>query len=327
MMAEAYQTFVEKFPGLVKKDVLLAPYTTFKIGGPADLLVEARNREELVAFVLSARDMNIPITFLGGGSNLLIGDRGIRGLVVRNLTQKIVIMGMKGAMNELKTSGTVYVEADSGVPINKFVRYTVEEGLSGLEMHLGLPGSVGGAVYMNSKWTNPVGYVGDAVYQASILTNSGEVKTVPKRYFQFAYDMSILQKTHELVLSVVFTLKKESKELLWKQANESIAHRRATQPQGVFTAGCIFQNLSESDALTFATPGHSRSAGYLIDSAGFKGKQIGGAVVSSVHANFIVNMGKASASDVLQLISMIKEKVHSQFGVTLKEEIQHMGEF
>ena len=327
IMNHSYQAFLQQFQGFVKSDVQLAPFTTFKIGGPADLFAEARTIEDLIAFVTSARTLEIPVTFLGGGTNILISDKGIRGLVIRNLTQKISIVGMKGAVFSGETSGEVYVEADSGVPMNKLVRYTVDEGLSGLEMHLGLPGTVGGALYMNSKWASPQGFVGDVVYQATILALNGEVKTVQKRYFQFAYDSSILQKTHELVLRVVFKMKRGEKQYLWKIANESIAHRRNSQPQGVFTAGCTFQNLSEGDAITFQTPNHTKSAGYLIDHAGMKGRKIGQAVVSDVHANFIVNLGKARASDVLQLIALIKETVFSQFGVTLKEEIQFLGEF
>lgn len=320
-------TFKNTFGDAVKEHVILAPFTTFKIGGPADLFIETRTIGDLVAIITCARKFEIPITFLGGGSNILISDRGIRGLVIRNLASKISMIGLKGSVSSEKSTREVYVEAESGASMNKLVRFTVEEGLSGLEMHLGLPGSVGGAVYMNSKWTHPVGYVGDAVYQSRILTNDGDVKIVPRAYFHFGYDSSILHKTHELVLSVVFLLKKEEKDSLWVKANESIAHRRSSQPQGVFTAGCTFQNLSESDAITFQTPEHTRSAGYLIDHAGMKGIKIGDAAISPVHANFIVNIGKASASDVLQLMKSIKEKVFSQFGVTLKEEIELLGEF
>jgi UDP-N-acetylenolpyruvoylglucosamine reductase len=219
------------------------------------------------------------------------------------------------------------VEADSGVIINKLVRFTAEEGLRGLEMHLGLPGTVGGAVYMNSKWTKPVGYVGDAVYQAEILTSTNERMNVPQKYFQFAYDTSSIQKTKDIVLSVVFALEVDSKEHLWGVANESIGYRRTSQPQGVKSAGCTFQNISQADVLTRGLPPTATSAGFLVDHAGLKALQIGNAQISPQHANFIVNLGGALASDVIQLIDRAKDQVKKQFGVSLEEEIVRVGEF
>jgi UDP-N-acetylmuramate dehydrogenase len=137
----------------------------------------------------------------------------------------------------------VYVEADSGVLFNTLVRFTVDEGLGGLEVHLGLPGTVGGAIYMNSKWTNPVTYVGDALYQATILTPENEVMIVDRSYFRFAYDTSIIQKTRDIVLRVVFALIPGQKDKIWKTANQCIAYRRERQPQGVKSPGCTFRNL------------------------------------------------------------------------------------
>lgn len=305
----------------------LGRYTTFKVGGPADFFFEARNADEFALAVKTARTLGIPLFILGGGTNILIGDRGIRGLVVRNLASQITIKGMKGGQVGQVRTGTVYVEADSGVPINKLVRFSIEEGLSGLEMQLGLPGSVGGAVYMNSKWTHPEGYVGDAVFQVRLITDSGEEKIVPKSYFRFAYDSSIIQQTGEVIVSVVFALSSADKDALWTIANESINYRRATQPQGVLSAGCTFKNLTRAEAMLASTPEGTTSAGYLVDHAGLKGSKVGDAQISPVHANFIVNTGKATAADVVELIEMARAKVKEQFGVTLSEEIIRVGEF
>lgn len=310
-----------------KEHVLLGPMTTFKVGGPADLYFEARTAEQLETAVTQARRLEVPLFMLGGGTNILIADAGIRGLVIRNLTTNVAIRGMKGEQRGTQKSGTVYVEADSGVFINKLVRFTVEEGLAGLEMQLGLPGSVGGAIFMNSKWTHPEGYVGDCVYQAKLVTASGEVVVKPKSYFRFAYDSSTIQTTGDVVISVVFALTTDSKERLWQVANESIAYRRLTQPQGVFSAGCTFRNLSPAQALSLATPNNTTSAGFLVDHAGLKGYRVGGAEISSVHANFIVNRDKATAADVVELIETSKQKVFEQFGVRLEEEIIRVGEF
>jgi UDP-N-acetylenolpyruvoylglucosamine reductase len=310
-----------------KRDHILAPLTTFKIGGPADLFYEARTADDLVNAVKQAQSLHVPVHILGGGSNIIIADKGIRGLVIKNLTKSITIKGVKSQTQNGVEKKTVFVEADSGVPINLLVRFTVEEGLAGLHMHLGLPGSVGGAVYMNSKWTHPTGYVGDYVYQARLLTPEGEEKIVPQSYFHFAYDTSSIQKTKEVVVSVVFALEKIGKEALWTIANESIAHRKTTQPQGVFTAGCTFRNLSQAAALAAATPNGTMSAGYLLDHAGLKGTTVGGAMISPMHANFIVNTGKATANDVIELIELSRAKVKEQFGIVLEEEIERIGEF
>jgi UDP-N-acetylmuramate dehydrogenase len=318
----------KKFGDRVKEHEPLARYTTFKIGGPADYFFDAKTTDEFAEAIVLGRSLSIPLFMLGGGTNILIGDDGIRGFVIKNSTRAVQIRGMKGNVTAgAAKQGLVFVEADSGVIFNSLVRFTVEEGLSGLEMHLGLPGSVGGAIFMNSKWTHPTGFVGDAVYQAEILTANNERKIVPKSYFQFGYDTSSLQKTKDIVLKVVFALRSDDKDRLWAVANESIQYRRQTQPQGVLTAGCVFRNISQAEALVANTPNHTTSAGFLIDHAGLKGTRVGDAEISSVHANFIINRGKATAADVIQLVERVQMKVKEQFGVTLTEEIIRVGEF
>lgn len=240
----------------VKTNQPLGIYTTFKVGGNADLYFEALTVQQLQDSIQAARALNIPVTVLGGGSNVLIGDKGIRGLVIKNRTKEISVRGMKGSYSQGEPTGVVYVEAESGVIFNSFVRFTIEEGYGGIEMHLGLPGTVGGAVFMNSKWTKPTGYVGDVLYQGTILTRQGEMKIVPKDYFHFAYDTSILQTSGDILLSATFIFNRVPKEELWARANESIRYRRESQPQGVQTPGCTFQNISTSEALRLPTPQH-----------------------------------------------------------------------
>ncbi len=302
----------------LKEQVILAPFTTFNIGGPADYFFEARTCDDIARAVMVAREMHLPFFILGGGSNILVGDKGFRGLVIRNLTHAIVIKGAKGAITGGIKTGSVYVEADSGVPFNLLVRFTIEEGLHGLEMHLGLPGSVGGAAYMNSKWMNPPSYVGDVLFQARILTQENEIQIVPKEQ---------VHRSKDIILSVVFELQQGDKNILWKTANKSIEYRKNTQPQAERTAGCVFKNITQAEAIIAQTPDHTTSSGYLIDHAGCKDMVVGGAKVSSTHANFIVNTGNATALDVLQLIRSIAERVQKHFGVTLQEEIIKIGEF
>jgi UDP-N-acetylmuramate dehydrogenase len=310
------------------KNEPLGKYTTFKIGGPADYFYDAKTVDDFVDAILLGRKRNLPIFILGGGTNVLIGDRGIRGLVIKNSTGAIRMKGMRGEV----TRGTakkklVFVEAESGVMFNSLVRFTIEEGFSGLEMHLGLPGTVGGAVFMNSKWTHPRGFVGDTVYQAELLTPENKRVTVSNSYFHFGYGKSSVQKTKDIVLTVVFGLLADTKERLWQSADESIRYRRETQPQGVATAGCAFKNISEAQALSVPTPNHTTSAGFLMDNAGLKGMRVGDAEISTVHANFIVNRGHATAADVVQLLELVRDKVKAKFGVTLIEEIIRVGEF
>lgn len=311
----------------IKLNEPLSNHTTFRIGGPADIFFNAQTTDELVSIILESRKLKLPIFILGGGTNILVGDKGIRGLVVKNSTARIVTKGIKGSVKSGSATSSVYVEADSGVIFNRLVRFTIEEGLQGIEMHLGLPGTVGGAIYMNSKWTKPEGYIGDSVYQANILTAENKRKAVPKSYFQFAYDSSTIQKTKEIVLSVIFQFHSDIKEHLWEIATESMSHRRSTQPQGVKSAGCTFRNISKATAIALRLPEQTTSAGFLIDHAGLKGIIIGDAQISPVHANFIINRGKATAADVVQLIDRAKEQVKKQFGVELEEEIQRVGEF
>jgi UDP-N-acetylenolpyruvoylglucosamine reductase len=313
-----------QFPGRIKRDEPMSSHTTFKIGGPADLFFEARTTDELVRVVIAARELSIPITIVGGGSNILVGDRGIRGLVVKNSATKISTRAMKGEIVGGEPKEYVFLEVDSGVPFNRLVRYTADGGLAGIEMHLGLPGTVGGAVYQNSKWMKPPSFVGDAVYQAKILTPDNEVKTVPASYFQFGYDTSTIQKTKDIVLAVIFVFKKDQSERLWSIANASIAHRRETQPQGALTAGCMFKNISKEQSIAKNLPDFTTSAGFLLDHAGMKGAKVGDAKISQTHANFVENCGNARACDVVQLIDRAKEQVKKRFGIELTEEVERI---
>ena len=326
-MDSKYETLKKQLGEKVRLNEPLALYTTYKVGGPADLFFEASTGDELVKAVTLARSLTIPVFVLGGGSNILVGDGGFRGLVVKNNTSEIAIRGMKGKVRGMNQESLVYVEVDSGVPMNKLVRFTIEEGLSGLEMHLGLPGTVGGAIFMNSKWMKNENFIGDVVHQATILPSDTIPKTVKKDYFQFSYGKSSLQKTDDILISVIFELRKSNKETLWTHANESVTYRRETQPQGVLTAGCVFKNITPADAMNAGTPDHTTSAGFLLDHAGCKGLKTGGAEVSPVHANFIITHAGATASDVIRLIRIMKKNVGKKFRVTLKEEIQLVGEF
>jgi UDP-N-acetylenolpyruvoylglucosamine reductase len=220
----------------VKQNEALAQHTTMKVGGAAEYFVIVYSVDHLVQTVLLARKLNIPYFIIGGGSNIIVTDQGIPGIVIKNNSHNINLKGVKGIYNKGYPRGDVFIEVDSGTSMNQLVRYTVEAGFSGIEMHLGLPGSVGGAIRMNSKWMHPESYVGEKIKQVTLLTSNNDIKIVPKSYFKFGYDYSILQETNEIVLRAVFELKQSNKDLLWKVAQDSIEYRKKTQPQGLFTS-------------------------------------------------------------------------------------------
>jgi UDP-N-acetylmuramate dehydrogenase len=199
------------------------------------------------------------------------------------------------------------------------VRETVQEGLSGFEYHMGLPGTLGGAIYMNSKWTKNLSYAGDNLISAQITDREGNERTVDRDYFEFAYDYSILQKTGEIFLEGIFRLHKEDPAILDERAKGAQAYRKETQPFGVATGGCFFQNISDAEKEKLNLP--TKSAGYLVDKSGLKGFQIGAFQVSTKHANFIINTGNGTPEDLHKMLNHIKKTVKEKYGVDLKEEV------
>lgn len=311
----------------VKINEPLSFHTTIKIGGPADLFFEATTENELIKAVNLCKSENISYFILGWGSNTLVGDKGFKGIVVKNNVSKINIMAVKGKMkSDEKKIEKVLVEATSGTSISQLVRFTLEEGLSGFEYFLGLPGTIGGAVSGNAhnmRWNK---FIGDLLVQARIINQKGEIEKVNKTYFKFSYDTSYLPNISSILLSAIFELKAKNKEELWKIATEESLYRQKTQPN-LPSLGCTFKNINKGDAMRLATPKYTTSVGFLIDSCNLKGTKIGGAEISKTHANFIVNKDGATASDVVQLIHLCKEKVKEKFCLNLEEEIRFLGEF
>lgn len=323
-MSDNFSKLKEALGERVKENELMAAHATFKIGGPARFYFEAMEAAEIVTAVNLCRKLDLPYFILGGGSNLLVSDDGFSGLVIRNKTKRIKLLGYQGKIQRLKRQiDRAIIEAESGVLTNTLVRYTLEEGLAGLENFLGLPGTVGGALYINAHFRN--NFMGDSLEGADILDKKGEVRRVASSYFRFSYDQTVLQKSGEIVLSAIFRLAGGEKEALWEKAQASLEWRQQTHHYDLASAGCVFRNISKSDALRIGTPNLTQSAGFVIEAAGLKGKTFGGAKISSVHANFIVNVGGASASDVIKLINFTKDKVKQKFGLTLKEEIVFLG--
>lgn len=289
----------------------LLPYLTIRPQAEADQLVVVTSRAELIEAVQSARQAHLPVQVLGGGSNVAVTSSTLPGLTIINRDHRYAVL------EEDTASATVEVSA--GYPVALLLQKTIAAGYAGLEYHMGLPGTVGGAIYMNSKWMHPETYFGDPLISATLLDDQGNEKKVNRDYFEFAYDHSILQKTREIVLEVVFRFTKEKPEILQQHANEAKQYREQTQPPAAGTSGCFFRNISREEKDRHGLP--TTSAGYLIDKAGLKGASRGGYVVSDKHANFIVNKGGGTGEDLAALLHHIKDTVKKTFGVELQEEV------
>jgi UDP-N-acetylmuramate dehydrogenase len=293
----------------IHRQAPLAPWTTFKVGGPAEYLLLAGSSDELRRAIAVAADAGLPLTVLGGGSNVLVADAGVPGLVVRVHGGRIV-----------PVSGGC-IRADAGVTINGLVRWTVAHGYAGLEAWAGTPGTVGGAMYGNAHFRGR--NIGDLVDRAVLATRRGTISEVLGRDLAFAYDYSRLQRTGEVVLSVDFHVTPGRPDELRAVARESLGYRKRTQPLALPSAGCIFQN--PNPAADRVPDGVPCSAGALIDRSGLKGAREGAARVSPTHANFIVNEGGATAADIRRLIDRCRDAVQTQSNVTLREEIVYLG--
>lgn len=253
----------------------------------------------------------IPLLIIGGGSNLVILRDCFDGLVVKNEYIKKEIISEKDNLVTLLLS--------SGLQMSQIVIFTIESGIEGFEYQKGLPGTLGGAIAMNSKWTRPYSYVSDTLQSALILDSQGNFKEVDRSYFQFKYDYSILKKTNEIFIEGVFLCKKINQSILAKRAAETLEYRLKTQPHGAATCGCFFKNISEDIKQQKNLP--TTSAGYLIDKLALKNFSVGSYSISDVHANFIINKGQGDSKDLVKLLSTVKEKVKDKFGIELEEEV------
>ncbi len=291
----------------LRVDEPLAAYTTLRVGGPADFLAVARTTDEVVALVRAAVELGLPWRVVGRGSNLLIADQGVRGLVIRNAANGVRI-GPGDAPDRAR------VRADAGVSCANLASRAVKEGLAGLEFAVAIPGTIGGAVVQNAGAHGRE--MVDVLRAVEYLSAEGELATAPVEQLELAYRHSRFKRPPggEAVLRAEICLTRASPETVAEKVREIRAWRAASQPTEP-SAGSIFTN----------PPGDY--AGRLIDAAGLKGLVIGGAQISSKHANFIVNLGGARAADVAALIDRAQAEVERQFGVHLEPEVERIGEW
>lgn len=293
------------FAGCTAKPLLvqepMSRHTSFRIGGPADLLAQPQSEQELAALLAKAAANAVPVTLIGNGSNLLVRDKGIRGLVVKlgNMLSDIVINDNS-------------ITFGSGVSLAMASRRAAELALSGLEFAVGIPGSIGGAVYMNAG-----AYDGDmskVVTSVRVMDAAGQMEELPASALAFAYRHSSLQGSGRIVTAVTVELTPGDKQAIADKMADFSNRRITKQPLELPSAGSMFKR----------PPGYF--AGTLIDQTGLKGYTVGGAQVSRKHAGFVVNVGGATCADVLQLIADVQDKVFAAHGVHLEPEVLLLGE-
>lgn len=292
------------------RDVVLAPMTTFRIGGPADFLFRARSPDELAAAVTAARELGVPYFLLGAGANILVGDKGFRGLVIRSEVGGIEFLD------------EVTVRAGAGVlTYHDLIEATVARDLGGLHHFVGIPSTVGGAIWQNLHFLSPdrerTVFVEEVVAGAEILTEEGERARVDRDYFAFGYDYSILHERDDVVLTVDFRLHPQPASEMRAVIRENLKWRDDRHPDLWLypCAGSIFQKIE------------GIGAGRLIDQCGLKGRQHGSAQIFHRHANIIVNLGGGTAAEVRVLVDLARDTVLRETGYELVPEITFVGEF
>lgn len=277
----------------------MCAHTSFKIGGPADIFAEPKNKTELVALLEKASELNIKIFILGKGSNLLISDSGIEGAV----------LSLSG-MNGIEVAGSE-LTAIAGTALSEVCRAAAENGLSGLEFAYGIPGSAGGALFMNAGAYG--GEMADTVKSAEFADLHGKTGRIERADMQLGYRTSIFKSSDMVVTSVTFALEKGDKADIEAAMNDYIGRRKAKQPLEYPSAGSTFKRPD------------GYFAGALIERNGLKGTSVGGAMVSEKHAGFVINYNNASCKDVKKLIEKIKQTVKAADGVDLEPEVIFAG--
>jgi UDP-N-acetylmuramate dehydrogenase len=298
-------------PERLRRGEPLAPYTTFRIGGPADVLYDATSADDLANAVLLARSAQVPYFVLGLGANILVGDRGFRGVVIRN------------AAAHHRFLDDTRLWAESGTTVKDLIFAAIGRGLSGLEHYIGIPSTVGGAVWQNLHFLSPAPerertmFIAEVVESCELLTEEGERRIVDREYMQFGYDTSVLHHRSDVALAVTFRLTPGDQATMHRILQENLSWRGARHPWLEIhpSAGSIFKKIE------------GVGAGRLVDQCGLKGFRIGGAQISHIHANIMVNLGGATAADVRALIAHAQRAVLERFDQRLEPEIAFVGEF
>lgn len=300
-MDEFARRLTERVAGQVLTNEPLERYTSYRLGGPAEVFVSPSSLEDIIAVQRLAREADVPVTVIGGGSNLLIADEGVRGVVVR-VGRELNRIGFDGAT----------VVAECGAPFPRLAKLAVQRSLGGIEFGGGIPGTIGGALAMNAGAHNEC--IADFVLEVVAVDSNGDVVTLDREAMEFSYRMSRLQREPQLIaVETKLRLFPGPSRDIREKMRAYMEKRRRTQPLGTKNAGSVFKNPSGD------------FAGRLIEAAGCKGMTVGDAIVSPMHANFIVNRGEATADDVRRLIENVQATVYERFGVELTPEVRMLG--
>ncbi len=319
----------------IQENVPLASYTTLKVGGSARYFVEINHQSDLKKVLMLAKKKEWNVFVLAGGSNVLISDQGFNGLVIKLNTQRTKII--------TESQKKIIIEVDAGVSLNELVNLAYQRGWSGLEWAIGIPGTLGGAVYNNAGAFSKT--IGELVIKVKVLRKQNNLQLGSFQVFsdvikmsahkcKFSYRSSIFKEEKKwILLSAILNLKIGEKKIIEKKQKEYLKKRQDKQPNG-FSAGSFFKNPRVDNKkliLQFEKEKGIKSidqkipAGWFIEKLGIKGKKIGGAQISEKHANFLINTGNATAEDFIILAGIIKQKVRNHFGVQLKEEVEMIG--
>jgi len=306
----------------IRKNVGLAEFTTFHMGGPADFFVEIRNVMMIPALVEACKSDGLPFFLLGWGSNVIFSDKGFRGLVIRNLAkncaigEEVVAAGQPGSAG-YRPAGRL-INADSGTLLSQVIQKSLQNGLIGLEKMVGIPGTIGGAVRGNA---GAFGVETRHYFEKALIYDpeSGKVSEQDRDYLNFSYRHSQLKDSPEIILKVALRLVPGDSKQALEEVKQILTYRVGKLPQG-YSAGSFFKNPSRNSI------GEGVSAGQLIEECGFKGRHIGGAFISDKHANFLMNDGKATMLDVMELYTQIQKDVLQKFRIKLEREVVLVGE-
>lgn len=295
-----YLEMLKILPGRVRISESMKKHTSWRIGGPADVFVEPSNREELRLAVSYANEREIPLTIIGAGTNILVSDEGIRGVVVK----------VGRGLDRIFLDDNMII-AEAGAKLSKVAAVARDAGLGGFEFSAGIPGAIGGAVVMNAGANGAS--VGIRVKEVLLLNLAGCFFKKTKDEINFDYRSSALQNETAVVVEAIFSCFRRDKEAIKQEMEVFIKRRKETQPLHYPSAGSIFKN----------PPGDS--AGRLIEAAGLKGERVGDAQISTLHANFIINLGEAKARDIMMLVEKARVSVLELFGIELKPEVKVVG--
>lgn len=297
-----FLSFLEKaFPGQFQINAPMAQYTTFRVGGPADILVSPGSKDEVRTLFAAIQAEQVPCTILGNGSNVLVLDKGIRGVVLKlgNALKSLCIEGNR-------------IQVEAGVLLSRLAAAAADAGLTGLEFASGIPGSLGGAILMNAGAYG--GEIGNLVRTVTVMDPGGQIRILNRKQMDFRYRHSVVMETGDIILSATLELTPDDPAAIHDRIHELTQKRISKQPLNFPSAGSTFKR----------PPGYFAAA--LIDQAGLRGYRVGDAQVSEKHTGFVVNRGHATASEILQLMDDVKNRVHAMSGVWLEPEVRILGE-